>query len=572
MKALARPLVADRRRGGGLIKILRQLHVQILIALVLGTALGALLPSTTRALHTDEVRDWPALCSALANAKAQTAPSPGKRVWELLDDDAKDVAGRAAEGGGLNSAGKAELAWALDRVLGERAFYQPQAFAHVALPGEAARLLTRGVKNLSDKDARRLNYLLLEASLPGAMAPRRSWDATGLGFLGRIFILLLKMVIAPLVLSSIVCGVASLGDVRHLGPMGAKTLVYYVCTTFIAVVIGLVLVNVIRPGVARSDAGRRAFEQKKQEAAQQAAREPETVGSFLRKQIDKTLVNPFEALASGNVLAIIVFALLLGATLTTLGEQARPLVAFFNSLNAAMMRIVDLVLRVAPIGVFALMATFMADLGWEGLKKLVVYMLTVMAGLAIHGLIVLPAVLYLLARRSPLAFMGQMRDALMIAFSTDSSSATLPVTMECAEQNAGVPRRITGFVLPLGATVNMDGTALYEAVAAMFIAQVYGVEMGLAQQVLIFLTATLAAVGAAGIPSAGTVTMAMVLTAVGLPLEGIGIILGVDRILDMCRTTVNVWGDAVGAAVVGRYDLPNARSETRSDSPHGAAP
>ncbi len=385
--------------------------------------------------------------------------------------------------------------------------------------------------------------------------------APKIGFLGTIFILALKMIIAPLVLSSIVCGVASLGDVRQLGPMGAKTLVYYMCTTFISVAIGLVLVNVIKPGVARDKATQQTLEAKKQEAAKAAARETETVGSFMRKQVDKTLVNPFKALASGNVLAIIVFALLLGATLTTMGDQAKPLIDVFNALNVAMMRIVDLILRFAPIGVFALMAVFMAKGGWEELRKLLKYMLTVILGLGIHGLIVLPLVLLVFARRSPLKFVNQMKDALAIAFSTDSSAATLPVTLECAEQNAGVPQRVAGFVLPLGATVNMDGTALYEAVAAMFIAQVYGIDISIGQQVLIFLTATLAAVGAAGIPSAGTVTMAMVLTAVNIPLEGIGIILGVDRILDMCRTTVNVWGDAVGAAVVARYEAPPSDAE-----------
>ena len=373
-------------------------------------------------------------------------------------------------------------------------------------------------------------------------------------FLGVTFILLLKMIIAPLVLSSIVCGVSSLGDVRQLGPMGVKTLAYYICTTFVAVIIGLALVNLVKPGVARTEQERQAFLETRQEASAAAEREPETVGSFMRKQINKTLVNPFKGLTDGNVLAIIVFALLLGGTLTTMGKQAKPLVDFFSSLNVAMMRIIGLFLRFAPIGVFALMATFMADFGGQGLKKLILYMGTVVAGLLIHGLIVLPLLLHWLARRSPWAFLGQMKDALMIAFSTDSSSATLPVTIECAEQKAGIPSRVSGFVLPLGATINMDGTALYEAVAAMFIAQIYGVDMSFAQQVLIFLTATLAAIGAAGIPSAGTVTMAMVLTAVGLPLEGIGIILGVDRILDMCRTTVNVWGDAVGSAVVARYE------------------
>ena len=394
----------------------------------------------------------------------------------------------------------------------------------------------------------------------GSLAPR--W-VPYVAFLGTVFKLLLLMIIAPLVLSSIVCGVASLGDVRQLGPLGAKTLVYYMVTTFVAVALGLALVNLLRPGVVRTQEGRDAIAKFRASVPAQArVHTPQTIPGFLRKQIDKTLRNPFEALATGNVLSIIVFALLLGATLTTIGESGEPLLNLFESLNAAMMRITDLVLRFAPIGVFGLMAVFVSETGWSGLRWLAAYMATVVTGLGIHAFVVLPLVLYVTTRRSPLAFASQMKEALLISFTTASSSATLPVTMECAEQRAGVPRRVAGFVLPLGATVNMDGTALYEAVAAMFIAQLYGIDMSFGQQVLIFLTATLAAVGAAGIPSAGTVTMAMVLTAVGLPLEGIGIILGVDRILDMCRTTVNVWGDAVGAAVVAQYETPTTPSES----------
>jgi len=385
-------------------------------------------------------------------------------------------------------------------------------------------------------------------------------------FLGKIFKLLLMMIIAPLVLSSIVCGVASLGDVRRLGPLGFRTLAYYLVTTFVAVALGLGLVNAIRPGVARNARGREAMERFRDQAqatAQSPARQ--TVREFLHRQIDKTLRNPFEALATGNVLSIIAFALLLGSALTMVGEAGEPLRKMFVSLNAAMMQLTDLVLRLAPLGVFGLMATFMAKTGWQGLEWLATYMLTVVLGLAVHAAVILPALLYVVTGRSPLAYAKHMRDALLISFTTASSSATLPVSMECAERNAGVPGRVVGFVLPLGATINMDGTALYEAVAAMFIAQLYGVDMSLGQQVLIFLTATLAAIGAAGIPSAGTVTMAMVLTAVGLPVEGIAIILGVDRILDMCRTTVNVWGDAVGSAIVAHYEQPPQKPE----APHG---
>jgi len=279
-----------------------------------------------------------------------------------------------------------------------------------------------------------------------------------------------------------------------------------------------------------------------------------TVGRFLRAQLDKVLDNPFRSLADMNVLGIIVFALLLGGVLTTLGERGKVLLGAFDGLNEAMMRLVHVVMLLAPYGVGALMAEQIAASGLSILKVLFWYMLAVLGGVLIHACVVLPLILFLVGRVSPLAYVRQLRAALAVAFSTCSSSATMPVTIECLEDNAGISRRISGFVIPLGATVNMDGTALYEAVAALFIAQVYGVDLSLAQQILVALTATLAAVGAAGIPSAGTVTMVMVLSAVGLPLEGIGLVLAVDRLLDMFRTATNVWGDAIGAAVVARLE------------------
>lgn len=397
--------------------------------------------------------------------------------------------------------------------------------------------------------------ILIALVLGAAFGAQWAGAAGYVAFLGTIFIHALKMIIAPLVLASIVCGVAGLGDVRRLGPMGARTVAYYLVTTFMAVVIGLVLVNVVRPGVPRSEAARAAMDNYRAKVdVKKAKAQAQTVSGFLKKQIDKMLCNPFHALANGNVLGVIVFSLLLGGTLTTMGDKGAPLLRVFQSLNAAMLQLTGLIMRFAPLGVFGLMADFVAEARLEGLKALAAYMATVTAGLLVHAVVVLPLLLYVFGRRSALTFAGQMRSALMIAFTTASSSATLPVTIDCAEKKAGVRTRVAGFVLPLGATINMDGTALYEAVAAMFIAQLFGIDMSFMQQVLIFLTATLAAIGAAGIPSAGTVTMAMVLTAVGLPMEGIAIIVGVDRVLDMCRTTVNVWGDAVGAAVVGRYE------------------
>ena len=468
-----------------------------------------------------------------------------------------------------------------------------------------------------------------------------------LAWIGDVFILSLKMLIAPLILASIVMGMAALGDVRRLGSLGGRTVAYYLATTVLAVGLGLLVVNVVRPGHsdALSDADRsvvaalgprltsvavapdrheavagvlaavlseakdaagapalaeesvtrvrqayalRAASAGIAEAAAatdlaarvlageryrlrvtaargEAARDDDgrvrsavsrsmTVGLFLRAQLHKMLANPFQSLAEMNVLGIIVFALLLGGILTTLGERGKPLLLAFDALNEAMMRLVHLVMRLAPFGVGALMAEQIAASGLGILKVLFWYMVAVLGGLLLHACVVLPAILRLVGGVRPLTFARDMRAALAIAFSTCSSSATLPVTMECLERNAGISRRVSGFVIPLGATINMDGTALYEAVAALFIAQVYGIELGFAQQVLVALTATLAAIGAAGIPSAGTVTMVMVLSAVGLPLEGIGLILAVDRLLDMFRTATNVWGDSIGAAVVARLE------------------
>jgi proton glutamate symport protein len=360
---------------------------------------------------------------------------------------------------------------------------------------------------------------------------------------GKIFIRLLKMVIIPLIISTMVSGVLSLQSFKRLGRLGLHTLIYYFTTTALAVLTGLILVNLLHPGAGADIGGGKVLEQ---------------FSGGLKTWDDLVLSlvpsNPFEAMAKMDVLPVITFSLVFGAVLLSLGERARPLPEIFAALAEAMMRLTDWVLRLAPYGVFALMATLITGFGWEALAHLALYMLTVAIGLAVHFFFTLPLIALLVGRYSPRRLYRDVSPALMTAFSSASSSATLPLTMENMEQNTGVSRRITSFVLPIGATVNMDGTALYEAVAAVFIAQAYGVHLTIAQQVLVFVTASLAAVGAAAIPSAGLFTMAIVLRAVGLPLEGVALIIGVDRILDMTRTTVNVFGDVVGTVVVARMD------------------
>ena len=358
--------------------------------------------------------------------------------------------------------------------------------------------------------------------------------------IGDMFIRLLKMIIIPLIMATMVTGVLSIGDARKLGRIGLKTFLYYLVTTLLAVVVGLVLVNIIRPGVGL------------ELGAGQAPDLPEqTITSIL---MDIVPVNIFGAMAEGKVLPVIFFSLLLGSALTVVRERAAGVVAFFEGLNAVMMKLTDWIMRLAPFGVFALIAALVGETGAEAFKPLAKYIFTVLAGLGFHALITLPLLLWLVGGYSPLRLFKFVSAAVATAFSTASSAATLPITMECLEKKAGVSNRTASFVLPLGATVNMDGTALYEAVAALFIAQVYNIELTFVHQVIIVLTATLASIGAAAIPSAGLFTMAIVLNAVGLPLEGIGLILAVDRVLDMCRTAVNVWGDSCGTAVIARLE------------------
>lgn len=363
-------------------------------------------------------------------------------------------------------------------------------------------------------------------------------------WMGTLFLKALKMIIVPLIMASMIVGITGLGDVRKLGRVGGMTVLYYGATTGLAVGLGIILVNVMRPGDG-IELGSTATPESV--AAKEGLGFADIALSFVSDNI-------FAAMAELDILPIIVFSLVLGGILTTLGEAGKPVINFFYGLNEAVMKMVHLIMWFAPLGVFGLVAGRFARAGdletlIGGLGK---YMATVLLGLAIHGFVVLPLILWLLGKRNPFAYLANMATPLLTAFSTASSSATLPLTIEATEEKNKVSRQSAYFVLPLGATINMDGTALYESVAAIFIAQAVGLDLTIGQQVMIFLTATLAAVGAAGIPQAGLVTLVLVLKAVGLPLEGIGLILAVDWLLDRFRTTVNVWGDACGAGVIDR--------------------
>lgn len=362
-------------------------------------------------------------------------------------------------------------------------------------------------------------------------------------FVGDLFIKLLKMIIVPLIIASMISGVVSVGNFRRLGKIGYKTFIYYMATTVLAILAGLILVNIIAPGVG--------FDIPNESNFIPADHERPTVLGIIMDIVPK---NIFGAMAEGKILSVIFFSLLFGAVIVAEGKKAEPVANFFTSLNEVMMRLANWIMSLAPIGVFALMANMVAKLGGNAIMPMAKYIVTVVAGLGFHAVVTLPILLWVFGKYSPIQFFRNMFSAVATAFSTASSAATLPISMECLEEKVGVSNRITSFVLPLGATINMDGTALYEAVAAMFIAQAYGIDLTVGQQIIIMLTATLASIGAAAIPSAGLVTMVVVLESVGLPLEGIGIIWAVDRLLDMCRTAVNVWGDSCGAVVVARLD------------------
>ena len=367
------------------------------------------------------------------------------------------------------------------------------------------------------------------------------------GFLGKLFINALKMIVLPLILVSITL---SIMKVERLGSLGLRTFVYFISTTAIAVILGIVLVNLIHPGVG---------------GAVLTGEIPGIIKGKENMSIVEVLLlefvspNLFESAVKFDILPLIVASILFGAAFAALGRENKPVVELFTLLDKAVMKIVHWIMIFTPLGIFGLIAE---RIGLAGGGSQVIalaaelgrYFLCVVLGLFIHGVIILPMILFLFSGRNPLEYVSHLGRALLTAFSTASSSATLPLTMEGVIDEAGVSPKVARFVLPLGATVNMDGTALYEAVAAIFIAQSYGIELGIPQMVVVFFTATLASIGAAGIPEAGLVTMVLVLKSVGLPIEGIGLILAIDWLLDRFRTTINVWGDCVGAAVIDKYE------------------
>ena len=366
-------------------------------------------------------------------------------------------------------------------------------------------------------------------------------------WMGDLFLRALKMIIVPLILTSIVSGVTSIGDAQNLGRLGLKTITYYISTSVFAIVTGLFLVNLIQPGVG-ADLGL------KKEVPELAAASGDIWDIIFRM----VPINIFEALVSFDILAIIFFSILFGFFITRLDSKHKDfLTNLFDSGFEVMMKLTHFIIRFTPLGILGIVVGVVAEQREnlaEVLGSLGKYFITVLIGLGIHATITLPLIIRFVGKVNPWKHFQAMTTPLLTAFSTRSSSATLPLTIDAIENNSGVSNKVSSFVLPLGATINMDGTALYECVAAMFIAQAYGVEMSFVMQAIILFTALVASIGAAGIPMAGLFMISVILTAVGLPLEGVGLILSVDPFLDMCRTTVNVWSDSCGSVTIAKTE------------------
>jgi len=360
---------------------------------------------------------------------------------------------------------------------------------------------------------------------------------------GDLFIKLLKMMVVPLVLVSLTCGAASLGATGKVGRLGGKTIGLYLLTTAIAVTLALSLALIVNPGISAGEDGVAAVEYTAKEAP-----------SIAETLVNIVPDNPVAAMSNGQMLQVILFAVLLGLAMSKTGESGARVLRVFNDLNVIVLKLVSMLIELAPYGVFCLMVKLGVTVSWTEIGKLLAYFLTVAGALVLHMTLVYPALLRTLSGLNPLIYLRKMREPMLVAFSTASSGATLPVTLRTVEHRVGVSNNVASFAVPLGATINMDGTAIMQGVATVFIAQFYGFALGPDDFLMVILTATLASIGTAAVPGVGLIMLALVLGQVGLPLEGIGLIIGVDRILDMMRTAVNVTGDGMVAAVIAKSE------------------
>jgi Na+/H+-dicarboxylate symporter len=358
---------------------------------------------------------------------------------------------------------------------------------------------------------------------------------------GQIFIASLKMLVVPLVFVSLVCGTSSLSDPSKLGRLGGKSILLYIGTTAIAISLAVFFALIVAPGEGLNMVSQSSY----------VAKEAPSLGQVI---INMMPTNPINAMAEGNMLQIIVFAVFFGVAMAMTGDPGKRLTAVFEDLSTVIMKLVTILMNLAPYGVFVLMAKLFATIGFDTISSLFKYFLLVIFVLLVHAFISYPIILKVLSGLSPVILLRKVRDAALFAFSTSSSSATLPITMETATKKLGVNSSVASFTVPLGSTINMDGTAIMQGVATVFIAQVYAVDLTLADYMMVILTATLASIGTAGVPGVGLIMLAMVLQQVNLPVEGIALIIGVDRLLDMTRTAVNVTGDCMVACIVARSE------------------
>ena len=529
-----------------------QLYTKILIGMAVGAILGALLGPNSWILD----HDGAAISSSVSVFEDEPflvdQPPPGESAFAGGFRDFAVVSTAA-----LGDDEWLELEWSLEATDVLRFQSAGVDGAHALSPGDEFR----GWVMSDEVHVRR--YSRLGSTLVGAT----SW-------IGELFLALIKMVVVPLVFLSLLVGVASLGDFRKLGRIGGRTIAYFMMTTVMALIIGVGLANIIKPGEVLSEDDRVLMLASYEDAAVNTAANAAEAPSLGEQIVSIVPTNPFRSLVEGDMLQIIFIALLFGVALTLLEpERAKPIVDLADRANDAVIMVVLLAMELAPYGVAALLFKVVGSTGISVLLALGVYAGVVVGALLLHVFITYGLVIKYGAKLKIFDFLKAIRPALLVAFSTSSSSATLPITKQCTEDNLNVSPPVTSFVLPLGATINMDGTALYQGVAALFIAQIYHMDLTMMDQATIVLTATLASIGAAGVPGAGMVTLAMVLASIGVPTEGVALILGVDRLLDMFRTTTNVIGDATAAAFMGRLEGDELRirtpEEDAADPDHG---
>ncbi len=361
--------------------------------------------------------------------------------------------------------------------------------------------------------------------------------------IGDVFLNAIKMLVVPLVFVSITLGTAQMGDIKKLGRIGSKTLLFYMITTSLAIVIGITIANITNPGIGL-DLSSLVFEP-------QEAVEPVSMLDTFKNIVPS---NIFTALTEGNMLQIIFFSVFFGISLASLKERAKTVMRIFEELNELILKMLMMLMEFAPLAVFSLLIGTFASLGIEAIIPVFAYVATAISGMIIHVLVVYMLILVFLGRLKPIQFFKNILPAMQLAFSTASSSGTLPLSMECAEENCGVDQEVSSFILPLGSTINMDGTAIMQGTAVVFIAQAYGIDLSMMDYLTVILTATLASIGTAGVPGSGVIMLSMVITQVGLPIEAVGIIMGVDRLVDMARTAVNITGDILCSTIVAKSE------------------